>query len=91
VPALDPGGAMYDTSSGGLLLGFARVVLFTFCMAFALGWLFAPEMVARERHRVASLLHGWQRPASSPVSTVPPPADAGFRNISASVNVSLVR
>jgi hypothetical protein len=74
---------MEKTGSRGLLVNLGRIILFVVSIIFALGWLVAPDVVAKQRDRVAAFV---RLPAAAGVRVSPPGAQqsrSDFRHIAA--------
>ena len=74
---------MEKTGSRGLLVNLGRVILFVVSIIFALGWLVAPDVVAKQRDRVAAFV---RLPAVAGVHVSPSGAQqsrSDFRHIAA--------
>jgi hypothetical protein len=69
---------MQDDGGSGLLRASGRALLFSLSLAFAIGWLIAPDRISRERDRVAELLHlgAYEATHTRPVRSFP--ADERF-------------
>ena len=77
---------MEKTGSRRLLVNLGRVILFVVSIIFALGWLVAPDVVAKQRDRVAAFV---RLPAAAGVHVSPPGAQqsrSDFRHIAAHTN-----
>jgi len=79
-----------QTRSKGLLMNLGRVLLFVVSIVFALGWLVAPDVIAKQRDRIAAFVRlpaGSSVTTSAPLSSSQPSLERPkFRNISASTN-----